>query len=344
MSHFQYVAGRGAIELRTLVHVRTVCIALMAACVFAWPGSSRAEKALHPIVAGVWYPADKDELKASIDKLTNEADVAQPPGHIVACIAPHAPYATFGAVDASAFKFLSDSDYDRVVVLGASHAGAFRGCSIPSVEAVLTPLGATLLDGPTIRQLDLSTLIDVRSIRYSENSERVQLHEKEYSIEVILPFLQVRLGAFKLIPMLAGEFNDYQGRMDADALASVADTLRKVVDDRTLVVVSSDLTHYGNNFSYRPFSENIIENIEALDKRAIAHILKRDFKGFLKYLDETGNNICGKEAIAILLALLPKDAVGTLLKYEVAARTSGNTESSISYASIVFTRPSKPKV
>jgi AmmeMemoRadiSam system protein B len=169
------------------------------------------------------------------------------------------------------------------------------------------------------------------------------LHERESTIEVVLPFLQARLGEFRLVPILAGDFVDYHKRFDENAVASVAERIREVVDDRTLIVVSSDFTHFGNNFSYRPFRENILENIEALDKEAFRLILKRDSPGFHMYLEETKNTICGKAAIEILLKLLPPTAQGRLLKYDVSARKTGDTRASISYASIVFTDSAPPR-
>jgi hypothetical protein len=163
------------------------------------------------------------------------------------------------------------------------------------------------------------------------------LHEREYTIEVVLPFLQARLGEFRLVPVLAGDSLDYHQRLDENVITSVAQRIREVVDTRTLIVVSSDFTHFGNNFSYRPFRENILENIEALDKEAFRLILQRDSPGFHTYLEETKNTICGKAAIEILLKLLPPTAQGRLLKYDLSARKTGDTRASISFASIVFT-------
>ena len=195
------------------------------------------------------------------------------------------------------------------------------------------------MDGPAIRALDRSTLIEVRSVKYKAGDEHVKLHEQEYTIEVVLPFLQQQLGSFSLVPILVGDFLDYKNRVDGDALEAVAETIREFLDERTLIVVSSDFTHFGNNFGYRPFRENIIEGIETLDKTAFNLILKKDFPRFLVYAEETQNTICGKNAIAILLRLLPKKAEGRLLKYEVSARRTNDTRSSISYASIVFVEP-----
>jgi MEMO1 family protein len=320
--------------------MRMMRVLLAVAAIAALIGASEVTRVCHPIVAGIWYPAEKDKLVAEVERCMSDSDASAPPGRIMACIVPHAPYSTFGTVAGAAFKLLKGQQYNRVVVLAPAHYSAFRGCSIPSVQGYRTPLGDIPLDGPAIRALDRSPLIEVRTVRYNNRSGHVGLHEREYTVEVVLPFLQQQLGSFELIPILVGDFVDYNKGIDAAALESVADTIRECVDEHTLIVVSSDFTHFGNKFSYRPFHDNIIAGIETLDKTAFNLILKKDFPHFLTYLDETQNKICGKNAIAILLKLLPKNAEGSLLKYEVSARRSNDTTSSISYASIVFVEPS----
>lgn len=307
-------------------------------------GASGGIYVVKPTVAGIWYPADKAQLEAAVGKCLDEAEGTVPAGRVVACIVPHAPYATFGSVAGAAFKCLKAGHYDRVIVLAPAHFSSFRGCSIPSAQAWLTPLAATVLDGPAIRALDRSPLIEVRALNYKggvdeKGGDRVKLHEQEYCIEAVMPFLQVRLGEFLLIPIVVGEFLDYNKRFDENGIAAVATMIKQQLTDRTLLVVSSDFTHFGNNFSYRPFRDHILEGIEALDKEAFRLILERDYEGYQTYLEDTKNTICGKEAIAILLKCLPKDAVGHLMKYEVSARRTNDTTSSISYASIVFVTP-----
>ena len=322
--------------------MRTMGILCVGVAVAALLGAGSVTRTMLPMAAGVWYPAEKDKLVAEMKRCMSDEAVPVPEGRIVACIVSHAPYTTFGPVAGAAFKLLEGRKYERVIVLAPAHFSAFRGCSIPSVQSYTTPMGSIPLDGPAIRSLDRSTLIEVRSVDYRARNERAQLHEREYTIEVVLPFLQQQLGTFSLIPILVGDFVDYVGHTDGSAIEAVADTIRECVDDRTLIVVSSDFTHFGNNFSYRPYNDNIIQGIETLDKTAFDLILKRDFPRFLAYLDETQNTICGKNAIAILLKLLPKDAEGRLLKYEVSARRTNDTTSSVSYASMVFVEPAAP--
>ncbi|MCX5758450.1 MAG: AmmeMemoRadiSam system protein B [Candidatus Hydrogenedentes bacterium] len=307
-------------------------------CVFAAEAVTRYAL---PIMADVWYPGKKADLEAALKEYMK--DVQAPAGErLAACIVPHAPYKTSGAIAGAALGMLQPGQYKRVIVLGGVHKSSFRGCSIPSVEFYQTPLGDVPLDGLAIRQLDMSPLIEVRAVNYMADKNRVQVHEVEYSIEAVLPFLQERLGQFQLIPILVSDFLDYHKKTDRDAIDAVAEYLRPCLDDQTLLVVSSDFTHYGNNFSFRPFKENIVESIEALDKEAFRLILTRDFRGFVQYIDDTRNPICGKNAIAIMMRLLPKTAHGQLLAHEISARTTGDTRTSISFASLAFFTPAAP--
>ena len=310
-------------------------LVLGAACLLVL-GAQGVTRVLRPIAAGTWYPSDPVELRAAVEKYIEDAKVELPEGRVVACIVPHAAYEFSGAVAGHAFKAIQPGSFNRVILLGPSHFTSFRGCSIPSVQVAKTPLGKTALDGPSIRRLDMSTLIDVRSISYTENIERIALHEREHSTEVVLPFLQVRLGAFSLIPMLVSDFRDYNGRMDEAAIESVAARLRGIMDERTLVVVSSDFTHFGNRYSYKQFREDILKGIETLDRQAFDIICHLDYKEFVTYLEQTGNTICGKTSICILLKLLPKTCRGVVLDYDVSAKKTGDLASSVSYAAIAF--------
>lgn len=314
-------------------------LALAIAVVLVATGAVAANRFVRPIAAGLWYPGQPQELRDTVDGLLKAAQTPQPSGRCVACIVPHAPYATSGQIAAEALSILRAEDYDRVIVLAGSQRTTFRGCSIPSAYAYRTPLGDVLIDGPAVRRLDRSTLIEVRTLSYGLKAERQQLHERESNIEIVLPFLQVQLDAFQIVPVLVGEFKDHGKRFDDDAMEAVAQQLRPLLDDRTLIVVSTNFTHFGNRFSYRPFQRNIVEGIEALDRAAFDCILRRDYDGYVRYLEETRNRIDGKNAIALMLKLLPEGASGRLLAHEISARETGDTRSSVSYAALAFAVP-----
>lgn len=303
-------------------------------------GARETVRFVKPIAVGVWYPAEKEALKTAVNKYIDESTVSVPPGRVVACVLPHAPYQTSGPLIGAACKALQPGTYDRVILLAASHYSSFRGCSIPAAQGYVTPLGEVLLDCPSIRTLDLSTLIEVRSLQYETNALRKQMHEREYTTEVLLPFLQERLGKFILIPILVGDFKEYSKKADENALQAVADAIRPFLDDRTLLVVSTDLTHFGNKFSYRPFrGDDVLKGIRMLDETALDLLVKRDYPLFQQYLEETQNTICGKTALSLMLRLLPTDAKGHVTAHEISAEKTGDTSTSVSYASILYTVP-----
>jgi hypothetical protein len=347
-------------------------------------GAQVTTRVRQPSAAGTLYPADREALRAAVQRYLGEADVMVPPGRIVACIAPHDGYGLSGEVAAHAFKPLQTGQYSRIIVLSPSHYAAFRGCSIAAVQAYRTPMGEVVIDGPAIQQLTLCTLISRRAVKYEQTAvtdeqsvgkskqrarksdqpsrkarqrlfgdkrpplrfqpppDRVQIHEMEYGIEVVLPFLQQQVGLFGLVPIVVGEcVNDYTGEIDDDAILTIVRELRNVMDDETLIIVSTNLTHYGNAYSYRPFKDNVLENVEALDKQAIRLLLEKDYEGFKAYLKKTENPICGKTALLILLKLLPKETIGHLLDYDISARKTNNLEDAVGYASLVFVDPTR---
>jgi len=147
-----------------------------------------------------------------------------------------------------------------------------------------------------------------------------------------LPFLQQALDRFDLVPVLVGS-------LEEDDAARIASALRPLLSARTMVVVSSDFTHYGPNYGYLPFVSDVEENLRKLDHGAIRLILAKDFDGYMAYLRKTGDTICGRNAIAVLLKLLPQTAVGRLLRYDTSGRITGDFSNSVSYVSIAFTVP-----
>jgi AmmeMemoRadiSam system protein B len=166
-----------------------------------------------PAVAGSFYPSDPDELSALVAALLESAP-RRPPAKAV--VAPHAGYAYSGPIAASAFRALP-SGVTRVVLLGPSHFALLRGLAAPRAAAFETPLGRIPLDIPEGLPRDDAA------------------HLREHSLEVQLPFLQVALGNFRLVPIAVGDAGPTEV---AGVLASVWG------GPETVIVVSSDLSHY----------------------------------------------------------------------------------------------------
>jgi hypothetical protein len=280
------------------------------------------ERVRPPAVAGSWYPGDTTALGRYLDRLLAAAKPVEGSGKIRALIAPHAGYMYSGASAAEVYRALQGASYRRVLVLGPSHHSPFYGLSIADVDAYETPLGRIPFDRGTVATLRKSDLVIADPYA----------HRQEHSIEMQLPLLQRALApGWQLVPVLVG------GLMEED-YARAADLLRPLVDDTTLVVVSSDFTHYGPRFAYQPFplDEAIADQLERLDKGALAPILAKDAEGFLTYQQETGITVCGYRPIELLLRILPRTAMGKLQTYTTSGALTGDYGNSVSYMGVLF--------
>lgn len=178
-----------------------------------------------PAVAGTFYPSGSRELREAVGQLLAGAGAAD----VVpkALIAPHAGYIYSGPIAASAYKTLAPRAHEirRVVLLGPSHFVPFRGMALPVAGSFRTPLGDVELD-----EAGCATIDGRHGVMRLDEA-----HAREHSLEVQLPFLQVALRSFKLVPLAVGFATD-------DDVAAVIDALWG--GPETLIVVSSDLSHY----------------------------------------------------------------------------------------------------
>jgi hypothetical protein len=178
-----------------------------------------------PAVAGTFYEKSPDKLQAQIQSwLGSRHDLTAP---IRGLVVPHAGYVYSGAVAGKAFSYLRSqpTPIQRVVLIGPSHRFAFPGCVVPATDFFSTPLGHI--------QLDKQSLTRIAHLPDVEISDQVHLFE--HSLEVQLPFLQCCLKQFTIVPLLVGS-------MTPQILAGLIDSLWQ--DEQTLLVVSSDLSHY----------------------------------------------------------------------------------------------------
>lgn len=212
------------------------------------PAMRRVRK---PAVAGLFYPADPDALQASVDGyLADAAKVDGTPPKAV--IVPHAGYVYSGPVAAMAYASLLPlrERVRRVVLLGPAHRIAFRGLAVSAAEAFETPLGRIPLDPVGVEG----------ALALSQVKRFEAPHEGEHSLEVQLPFLQRVLGAIGLVPLVVGAAS-------AQEVAAVIEAL--FGGDETLVVVSSDLSHYLSYDEARALDRETSRAIEAVEPEAI---------------------------------------------------------------------------
>ena len=198
-----------------------------------------------PAVAGLFYPADPAALERAVaGYLAGTAPEAPTPK---ALIVPHAGFVYSAPVAAGAYAALAKArgSVTRVVLIGPAHRVAFRGLALPDTDAFETPLGMVPIDRDAA-----ATLTRLPQVRLSEKA-----HRDEHALEVQLPFLQRVLGDFTLVPLLVGDATPAE-------VAEVIDALWG--GPETVIVISSDLSHYLDYASARRLDARTARAIESL--------------------------------------------------------------------------------
>ncbi len=279
------------------------------------------------VSAGTWYPGDPTELAKQADDLIARASPPEVHGRPLALICPHAGYQYSGAVSAAAYASLRGQSYKRVIVLAFSHrnAGRYRGVDVPKeLTAYATPLGNVPIDREACDRL-------LKSPLFTSNPAT---DGNEHSLEGQLPFLQRVLKEFSLVPLLIGQMSDRDYGAAAQAIVPL-------LDNDTLLVASSDFTHYGQRYDYQPFKDDVENKLRELAEQAAAPILRCDFDGFQAHIAKTGDTICGGHGpIPLLLRILSMQggAQGVRAGIDMFGRQTGDWTSSVTYQSFVFTR------
>lgn len=206
-----------------------------------------------PAVAGSFYPEDARELQALVQSLLRKVPSVSTHSP-KAIIAPHAGYIYSGAIAASAYAHVAPGrdTIRRVILLGPAHRVGFHGLALSSADSFATPLGVVPLDRPVI-----ATLLTLPGVQILDKA-----HALEHSLEVQLPFLQKILHDFTLVPIVVGE-------APVEGVAQVLEHLWGGAE--TLVVVSSDLSHYQDYVSAKEHDSATSQAIENLRPEAIAY-------------------------------------------------------------------------
>jgi AmmeMemoRadiSam system protein B/AmmeMemoRadiSam system protein A len=295
-----------------------------------FPADAALDEVRAPCCAGTWYPGDAEDLARAVDGLIDGASPPRIEGKPLALISPHAGYRFSAPVAAAGYKTLEGHSYKRVIVIAFSHryASSYEGVDVPkSLTAYRTPLGDVPIDKAACDEL-------LKSDLYSSHSN---IDREEHSLELQLPFLQRAVPGFKLVPLLVG-------KMTARDYAKAAEALLPLLDEETLIVVSSDFTHFGANYGYRPFRSDVPAKLQELADKAYAPLANADFDGFVQHLEATDDTICGRGPILLLLRTLSMQggAKGIRAAVDTSGRMLDDWANSVTYQSIVFVpRPNK---
>lgn len=282
-----------------------------------------------PQFAGSFYEKGFNELDKQIQAcFTHEKGPGDLPLNkrakkLKAVIAPHAGYIYSGPCAAWSYKEIAEAEFpDVYIIIGPNH---FGNGNFISVDMWKTPFGEIRVD----KELAKSLL---------KNNEQLVINEdaliKEHSIEVQLPFLQFatkdKMHSLKILPIIVDHELDYK-KLALDLKEALLETGRKAV-----YIVSTDFTHYGRNYHYLPFSQDIQKNIYELDRKVIDFIEKMDAEGFLEFNYDQLTTICGQAAIALAIKAVKAQKVSLEQYYTSADITDGDYKNSVSYASITF--------
>lgn len=282
---------------------------------------AKEEDIRQPAVAGQFYPADKQELSAAIDDYLKEAKLSKFQGTPQILISPHAGYIYSGKVAAYAFKQLEGSNFKRAILIGRSHQELFSEIVADSHKFWSTPLGNVAVDQEFINLLSNQTPV----VKINSSP-----HDQEHSLEVLVPFLIKVLGQdVKIVPLLFGDEKE-------EAISALAEALEKTIDRSTVIVISSDLSHYPT------YSDAL-----TFDQKTIATILNTaggvQFQQKVMELEQlnaakVSTLACARPAIATSIALARKlDLEPHLLKYANSGDYFPETKNRVvGYAAIIF--------
>lgn len=275
-------------------------------------------------VAGKFYPASKFTLQKEFNKfLSGYASPVKSDSLVRALIIPHAGYSFSGQTAIRTIASALHKRYKRIVVLAPSHYVRFNGIALPDYEIAKTPFGDIEICLSEIEKIDNPFFSYIK-----------EAHECEHSLEVELPIIKYFFDSIPILPFVCGSLNN-------ESIKQISEELLKFWNDDTLWIISSDFTHYGRNFGYLPFKENVKENIKKLDYGAIEQILATNLNEFSSYLQKTSATICGANPIKILLSVINNSAdiskiKTNLIEYTTSGEMTNDYSHCVSYAGIVF--------
>jgi hypothetical protein len=258
------------------------------------------EKIREPKFAGLFYPKNPEELKEKINFYIHEAEDIKIDGSLKGLVVPHAAYIYSGRVAGYAYKLVKQfPGIENVVMLGPSHQEIINAPVCDNSDEWKTPLGETEINKELAQKLDIS---------FSSDG-----HKNEHSLEVQLPFLQETLKNFKIVPVAINE-----PRPD------FAKKLAENNTEKTLILVSSDLSHYLQD-----------KQAETIDKKTIEQILNHDAK-----TEKHSYDACGNSGIYTICSVAKqKNRRAKLLRYRNSGDIAGDRRSVVGYAAIAFYSP-----
>ncbi len=248
-------------------------------------------------LSGTWYSASKLDLNKAVENYLKNAD-KKVDKKINGLIVPHAGYEYSGQVAAYGFRQLNN-DYKTVILMAPSHHVRFDGVAVLNVSYFKTPLG----------KIKVSNKVE-KLLKEDSVYEMPEVYEEEHSLEIQLPFLQKTLKDFELVPLITGDVNP----------SELAKVLEKYVDDKTLIIASSDLSHYHSYNEAVKLDNECIKNIEAMNVEGASNC-----------------EACGVMPVLTLMEIAKNlNWKSQIIKYANSGDVTGDKSKVVGYSSIVF--------
>jgi AmmeMemoRadiSam system protein B/AmmeMemoRadiSam system protein A len=262
-----------------------------------------------PSVAGTFYPADKKELQETVETFLSKADKVPMNGRLLAIISPHAGYRYSGQVAAYGNKEIKDSDIKTVILIGPSHHAGFKGASVYTKGSFKTPLGDVAIN----EKLAEGILNENADVKFYPEA-----FEKEHSLEVQLPFLQTVLRDFTIVPILIGS-------PTRQTLEHLVLKLSELLDEKTLIVASSDLSHYHD-----------YEQAKSMDSKIVSAVERLSVVDVGKLLQAGDSEMCGAYPVIITMEVARRSGanLGILFKYANSGDVTDDKNRVVGYSSI----------
>lgn len=274
-----------------------------------------------PKIAGSWYPNSAEEINKIIGLTPNKKLP-----HPSVIMLPHAGYVFSGAIAARALAQVPADEYDKVIILAPTHHVYMpKTFSVQPAEDVDTPFGVVKFS-PTLHE-QLSKLPGSKFVD--------QAHTHEHAIDIQLPLIKHYLPNCEVGALLVGQW-DMATANDAELLGNFAKEFRKLLDNKTLIVISTDFTHFGKNYSYTPFADNVETRLPKLDAEMFDFFSQNDNNIWARELHRTGATICGASCMHLVLATLPATAQFKKIEYDTSATTTGSWDSVVGYTTAVI--------
>jgi len=278
-----------------------------------------------PAVAGLFYPANPVELTKTIASYFTEVEKIPLDGDPMALIVPHAGYPYSGRVAAKAYKLLEGLQFDTVVIVSPSHSVFFKGASIFDGSAYRTPLGAVPVDTDLVRTMgEISPNVFVSDQGHATGATR-----GEHALEVQLPFLQVVLGQFNLVPIVVGD-------QEEDTIGPLAEVLAATLTGRSvLMIASTDLSHF--------HSEKKARRLDGAIQKAVAGF---DPEFLIETIETGSGEACGGGPMAsVMMAARRLGGVSVqIVDYTTSGETTGDFDNVVGYLSAAIIAGSKATV